>query len=394
MATNLQGSGGFSGLAVPLPGLLFSKNEYGKLTDALFDCERSTEVCSIGDESQLALSRKGVTAGGEKMSWLAVRQVCKILSAGLSASLSDLLGMKRPEATLASSRNIADPDEDFNVSEAAALYNLVLKKRFGRLFGCRYLKNTDTKVIESVVGGRYTRISNSDFLSIISSVLESCEPKYSFHSASVSGRKLCLTYSKAKSLPCGLTLGIKIINSEIGDSSIKASIALIDGNGNTMTSSYDKLSRVSHSGRDLSNKVSKLIGDVLEKSEASAYSEEALSLRISEAGSKLLGFTGDNEDSAKFYRLIDFLNTKNGLTYSMAKRCISATLTGSSADTHNFNMLDRSKLWPLKSAMSLVFSIMNESRINFADNFYLRDRFEKVAWGIFFNKLKIPNSDS
>jgi hypothetical protein len=77
----------------------------------------------------------------------------------------------------------------------------------------------------------------------------------------------------------------------------------------------------------------------------------------------------------------------------MAKRCISATLTGSSADTHNFNMLDRSKLWPLKSAMSLVFSIMNESRINFADNFYLRDRFEKVAWGIFFNKLKIPTSD-
>ena len=148
MAINLQGNGGFSGLAVPLPGLLFSKNEHGKLIDALFDCERHTEVCSIGDESQLALSRKGVTAGGERMSWLAVRQVCKILSAGLSASLSDLLGMRRPEAAISSSRNIADPDEDFNVSEAAALYNLVLKKRFGRLFGCRYLKNTDTKVIE------------------------------------------------------------------------------------------------------------------------------------------------------------------------------------------------------------------------------------------------------
>lgn len=125
-------------LAVSLQGSLFNKGDYPKLVDVLAECERTTESWFIDDEAQLALSRKGTTVGGDRVSWLAMRQVCKVLSSGLSLSLLDLLGMRRePEDLDKPYKSEVDPDEDFSVGEAASLYNLALKKG---LVGCSDFK--------------------------------------------------------------------------------------------------------------------------------------------------------------------------------------------------------------------------------------------------------------
>ena len=146
-------------LAVSLQGLLFNKGDHARLVDVLAECERTTDEVFIDADDQLTLSRRAVTTSGDRISWLAMRQICKILSSGLASSLSDLLGMRRaPEDIDRPTKIKADPDEDFTVGEAASLYNLALKKRFGRLYGSQAIRNSDTKVIEAVVGSRYRRL--------------------------------------------------------------------------------------------------------------------------------------------------------------------------------------------------------------------------------------------
>ena len=382
-------------LAVSLQGSLFNKGDYPKLVDVLAECERTTESWFIDDESQLALSRKGTTVGGDRVSWLAMRQVCKVLSSGLSLSLLDLLGMKRePEDLDKSYKSVADPDEDFSVGEAASLYNLALKKRFGRLFGFQAIRNSDTKVIEAVVGNRYRRLPNGDFVSAVSSSLESCDVPLTFHSASVSGRKISVMYSADGYDDSPLRPGIRLVNSEIGDSAIKAAVVVMCENGSTMMSAYGKLSRVSHSGKDLMDKLAKLISSTVDKISHQSLSSSGLAKRIENSSSLSLGFSGNEGDEKRFKEFIEFLTERAGLTYFMAKRCLAMVLTGEEPKINNFAMLERSTTWPKKSAMDLVNAIMQESLSQRTLYYNTTDRFERVAWGIFFNKIALPDTSS
>lgn len=382
-------------LAVSLQGSLFNKGDYPKLVDVLAECERTTESWFIDDESQLALSRKGTTVGGDRVSWLAMRQVCKVLSSGLSLSLLDLLGMKRePEDLDKSYKSVADPDEDFSVGEAASLYNLALKKRFGRLFGFQAIRNSDTKVIEAVVGNRYRRLPNGDFVSAVATTLESCEVPLTFHSASVSGRKISIMYSADGYDDSPLRPGIRLVNSEIGDSAIKAAVVVMCENGSTMMSSYGKLSRVSHSGKDLMDKLSRLISSTVDKISHQSLSSSGLAKRIENSSRLSLGFSGNEGDEKRFKEFIEFLTERAGLTYFMAKRCLAMVLTGEEPKINNFAMLERSTTWPKKSAMDLVNAIMQESLSQRTLYYNTTDRFERVAWGIFFNKIALPDISS
>lgn len=382
-------------LAVSLQGLLFNKGDHARLVDVLAECERTTDEVFIDADDQLALSRRAVTTSGDKISWLAMRQICKILSSGLASSLSDLLGMRRaPEDIDRPTKIKADPDEDFTVGEAASLYNLALKKRFGRLYGSQAIRNSDTKVIEAVVGSRYRRLPNGDFLSAVSSVIDSCEVSLKFYSASVAGRRLSLVYAVDGFEDFPLTPGIRLVNSEIGDSAIKAAVVLLDSNSATMMSAYGKLGRVAHSGRDLLGKLSQLIVSVSSKLVHASLSKDGLTKKISSMSDRKLGFKGDESDDARFNELIEFLADRVGLTYFMARRCLSMTLTGDENQVHQFAMLDRAKVWPSKSMMHLISAIMTESLNQRIISFGVTDKAERVAWNLFSNKVSFPDISS
>lgn len=380
-------------LAVSLHGLLFNKSENGRLIDVLSECERTTDCFLVEEESQLALSRKGTTAGGDKVSWLAMRQICRLLSAGLAASLADLLGFRRePDDPDKPPKMKFDPDEDFTVGEAASLYNLVLRKRFGRLFGSQAIRNSDTNVIEAVVGSRYRRLPNSDFLSAVDSIIPTCDVALTFHSAVLSGRKLSITYIVPGYEDCPLCPGLRVVNSEIGDSAIKACAILITSTDSTMTSSYGKLGRVAHSGRDLMGKLSQLITGVSSRLSNQMFSVDGLTKKVQQSRLKLLGFKGEEGDENRFKSLIEFLTDRVGLTYSMAKKCISMALIGDEQQAGSFLVRDRSKSWSSKSVMDLILAVMAESLNQRLLTFNQTDRSERAAWNMFFNKMSLPES--
>ena len=382
-------------LAVSLHGALFNKSENGRLVDVLSECERTTDCFLIEEESQLALSRKGVTSGGDRVSWLAMRQICRALSAGLAASLADLLGFRRElEDPDKPPKMKADPDEDFTVGEAASLYNLVLRKRFGRLFGSQAIRNSDTNVIEAVVGSRYRRLPNSDFLSAMDSIIPTCDVSLVFHSAVLAGRRLSITYAVPGYDSCDLCPGIRAVNSEIGDSAINACAVLIASTDSTMISPYGKLGRVAHSGRDLMGKLSQLITGVSSRLSGQMFSAEGLTKKIQQSKARLLGFKGEEGDEERFKSLIEFLTDRAGLTYSMAKKCISMALIGNEQQAGSFLFSDRSKSWPNKSVMDLILAVMTESLNQRLLTFNQTDRSERAAWNMFFNKMSLPEFDN
>lgn len=382
-------------LAVSLQGSLFNKADQERLVEVLAECERTTDELFIDTDDQLALSRRAVTVGGDRISWLAMRQICKILSSGLASSLADLLGMRRAPEDMGRPVKIkADPDEDFSVGEAASLYNLALKKRFGRLYGFQAIRNSETRVIEAVVGNRYRRLPNGDFLSAVSSVIDSCEVKLRFHSAALFGRRLSVVYSVEGFEESTLVPGIRLINSEIGDSAIKAAVVLMDDSGATMMSAYGKLGRVAHSGRDLLGKLSQLIVSVSSKLSHASLSKDGLEKKVTSMSEKKLGFTGDESDDARFREMVEFLADRVGLTYSMSRKCLLRTLAGDESQAQQFAMLDRMKTWPGKSIMDLVRAIMAESFSQRIFSFGVTDRAERVAWNLFSNKVVFPDTVS
>ena len=380
-------------LAVEVQGLTFNSAQYSKLVDFLSDQERITESWLIDDESQLALTRKGKTVGGDRISWLALRQICKNLSSGLASSLSDLIGLRRAAESMdGPARMKADPDDDFTVGEAAALYNLALKKRFGRLFGFQAVRNTETKIIEAVVGSRYRRISNSEFLSAVSNIIESLDIELQFRSAVLYDRKISITYTLKGYDDCSLTPGLLVSNSEIGDAAIRATTILTNSEDCVMSAPFGKLGRVAHSGKDLLGKLSQLITGVSSRLKNNSFSKDSLNDRVESNKAKSLGFKGEGEDEERFKQLIEFLTDRCGMPYITAKKCISKTLAGSDLERGTFSMLERSTTWPKKSVMCLVEVITKECRDQVLLSFFSKDKLERVAWPLFFNKLSVPGT--
>jgi hypothetical protein len=175
---------------------------------------------------------------------------------------------------------------------------------------------------------------------------------------------------------------------------IKAAVVVMSENGSTMMSSYGKLNRVSHSGKDLLGKLSKLISSTVDKISSQPLSSAGLAKKIENSSSLSLGFSGVDGDEKRFKDFIEFLTERAGLTYFMAKRCLAMVLTGSEPKVNNFAMLERSTTWPKKSAMDLISAIMQESLSQRTLYYNTTDRFERVAWGIFFNKIALPDINS
>jgi hypothetical protein len=92
--------------------------------------------------------------------------------------------------------------------------------------------------------------------------------------------------------------------------------------------------------------------------------------------------------------MIEFLADRVGLTYFMARRCLSMTLAGNENQAQQFAMLERAKVWPSKSMMHLISAIMIESLNQRVISFGVTYRAERVAWNLFSNKVSFPDIGS
>src|SRR5262249_5988273 len=86
-------------LAETSPSYRFGPDEFDALRTHLDDTERVTIIVPLDDPRQILLANDGrTTSGGDRFTWLAVRQACKAFGPGAWTSVSDLAGYRTTPA--------------------------------------------------------------------------------------------------------------------------------------------------------------------------------------------------------------------------------------------------------------------------------------------------------
>jgi hypothetical protein len=139
--------------------------------------------------------------------------------------------------------------------------------------------------------------------------------------------------------------------------------------------------------------MSQLVTGVSSRLTNQGFSVDSIAGKVRQSKDRLLGFKGEEGDDQRFKTLLEFLTDRAGLSYTMAKKCISMALVGDEQQAGSFLFRDKSKSWPTKSVMDLILAIMTESLNQRLLAFNQTDRSERAAWNMFFNKMALPEPD-
>jgi hypothetical protein len=141
----------------------YGEDEIDSLNTALRRQSESTEVDTLEIPTQLMLTPDGTTvAGAHRITWPALRQICRFLCPGLVSVIGDMSGF-------IPRRRVVEYGY-YSPEAAIGVYNQVLTSRFETAIqGNRVILSTDPGRIDAVVGKSYQRLPNDDFLSQVCS---------------------------------------------------------------------------------------------------------------------------------------------------------------------------------------------------------------------------------
>jgi len=370
-------------LAAETTGRRFGPDEAQALSQYLDDVEDHTLIYPIEDPRQVMLDPEyRVSEGGGQLSWLAVRQICRTLGAGLGTYLSDVSGHRRAPA--------ADEAEFFSVADAAAVFNMAVRRRFGRnLSGMQALRNTRTNLVDAVVGRGYRRLPNRDFLERVGDVLEGSGQRLRFQEALVVGRRVTLRYMQVD--PCyaseddrftAVHPGYTFSNSEVGDGSVRATPFLWFDPSGVALMPYNTASRVAHTGRDFPRRMQRLLDRTMERWQGSPLFAGGVGPALALMEEHRLGFTGGDEaaDDARFRELAAQLRHRQ-LSTATARRVLRRALFAGGreeapADT---TRSARRATWGTRSALDVFCAFLRESEET-PLHVAARERLEQIAY--------------
>lgn len=371
-------------LAAETQGRRFGPDEAAALTAYLDDVEEHTLIYPIEDPRQVSLDPTyRVSEGGGRLSWLAVRQICRTLGAGLGTFLSDLSGHRRAPA--------ADEAEFFSVADAAAVLNLAVRRRFGRgLAGMQAIRNTRTDLVDAVVGRGYRRLPNRDFLERVQDVLEASGQRLRFQEALVVGRRATLRYMHVD--PCyaadddrftAVHPGFTFSNSEVGDGSVRATPFLWFDPSGVALMPYNTASRVAHTGRDFPRRMQRLLDKTMERWQGSPLFAGGVGPALALMEEHRLGFTGGDEaaDDARFRELASQLRHPAGLSIATARRVLRRALFagGREEAPADATRAARRQTWGTRSALDVFCAFLRESEET-PLHVAARERLEQIAY--------------
>lgn len=352
-------------LAAETTGRRFGPAEADALLEHLEDVEDHTLTYPIEEPRQVLLDPAcTVQDGGGRMSWLAIRQVCRTVGAGLGTYIADLSGHRRAPSP--------EDAEFFSVADAAAVFNLAVRRRFGRsLAGMQVLRNTRTGVIDAVVGAGYQRLPNRDFLERVKDAIDGSGVRLRFHEAVVVGRRVTLRFVSESSV-CEsdddrfLTAhsGFAFSNSEVGDGAVRGTAFLWFNPTGVALMPYNSGSRVAHTGKDFPKRLQRLLDRTMERWEGSPLFGLGLRTALALLYQHRLGFTGGDEDAddARFRAIESQLRHKQ-LTTVTARRVLRRALFsgGRASVPADTTQAARRASWASRTAMDVCASLMLEA---------------------------------
>lgn len=377
-------------LATEVQGRRFGPDEEAALIRFLEEVETATITYPIEDPRQVVLDHACRTVDGQdQFTWLAIRQVCKVLAAGLGTYVGDLAGFRRAPSA---------EDQEFHSDEdAAAVFNMAVRRRFRRdLMGFQIIRNTATATIDAVVGHGYRRLPNRDFMERVKEALAYVEEPLQFHEALVVGRRVTVRYRFAESLFEGddraLSVhgGFSFANSEVGDGAVRGTPLLWFDPSGVALMPYNAGSRVAHTGKDFPRRMQRLLDRTLERWRGSPLFR-GISQRIAELAEENLGFGGLDEeaDDGRFRELVSQLRHKQ-LTQSTARRVLRRAVFAGGREEAPIDLMrsERRRTWGGRTALDVLVGLLRESEATLL-NVTARERLEQLAYQMLAGRFRL-----
>lgn len=353
----------------------FGQDDERKVLHHLRVLEENTRVSYIEVATELLLDPDGFTVANQyRMTWPAVRHICRMICPGLGSVIADLSGYIP--------RKKNPPSAFYSIEAAVEAYNAVLTRRFDFIAqGTRMLINDAGRHIDAVVGRTYQRLPNIELFERVSGDLNG-----TLISASIASRRLHFwrqTYSPAPfdfdQRLGSVRFGVFARNYESGDGSILMCPAI--GFGDPVWWAVRPpcpKTRVRHAGASFPAKFQEAVNSLRPKMLWRTILSEALS----DLSQTSLGFEERAEFSADnrcVTRLIAEVRT-SGLPISFSRRVVRRALYSGGVEPPEYGQLISAKrnLWPLRTRLDLFIALMAEA--SESDHPWVREKAEKHAY--------------
>jgi hypothetical protein len=241
-------------------------------------------VDGVSKAADLQLDSRGRLPGGFRYTVTGLQAVCRAASPGLYQLVTELAGCNRDAAK--------DPRDDYSFPEAIEIFNRVIARRFDHRFldKQRVVRDGRTKLVEGLVGPKYSIVENIDFFERATDAASQVT-NMPLSEAVLAGRRLILRFAAPKPLfslavpdanvpefgrgADAFHAGLHFLNSEIGgDASLRAAVMLRRAADGTASLGRWLGGRRVHTGRELMRRVAMVF------SEAASVEQDADRLRV------------------------------------------------------------------------------------------------------------------
>jgi len=277
-------------LYLPAASQEFPEGSLPELRRLLLATAGTTMIAQVGHADDLVLDDHGHLRNDYQFTSTAFRQICHAISPGLRALLVDVSGMT-PSPELG--------DSMYSLGEAAALFNRVLRLRFGGVVAGRLsaVYNTQRKTIDGFLGPSTAYLENDAFF-------DQCElfagsQGLVFRYGWLSNRQLVVRFGETTPMAnCQdrpLHKGVHMANSAITGVAIRGAVCLLRDDAAAALGNVKSGQRARHSG----NQVLERVKRVFRRTLASYESLADIASQVAVCTQTLVGMPDTEEGIAK-----------------------------------------------------------------------------------------------
>jgi len=240
----------------------FRRAEKQGLEQLLQKSERHTTIDPLVSTDELKLTTKATTVDrGYKYTYHAFIQMCQLLAPGLSTLLPDVSGAQR--------KGLDEAHIDSRM--AIDIFNGLVELRFSRLAGYRVIRNEADLQIEGIIGAKHRFLENNQLFQHAEQVLGRHDDPVNFHAGLVVGRQMMLWYRREQPFleqlvddePWRFYSGYYFCNGESSGVSVRGTLAIFSKQGTCLAPIDEFGGRVTHIGKDFSQRLNRLFGTIL-----------------------------------------------------------------------------------------------------------------------------------
>ncbi len=312
----------------------FAADKFSDLVKELQRMNDRTLLAPITSPEDVMLTDDARTQNDKyRLSTLALRQLCQSVSSGLTALVADISGLRRVRVRT---------DAVTSIPAAARLYNICVKLRFSMpngLYNRQMVVDLDKQTVDGILGVGYRYLAHADFVDAVSEAVSSLQVPAAFSNAYLDGRYLSAVWRHPAPLfhaPDGRPVygGYYITNSEAGECSVGAAVALIGDGLFRALLPVNTSNRTVHAGKGFAKRLAQLIGNMLTAGDT-----------LNETGAEFTRLAGTNlrlvDPKGKIrksqLRILTDRLAKAGVRREIARDVVLATMAGGGTGQINPN---------------------------------------------------------